>query len=120
MDLPAGYCVTPRWSLAKNWLLSATLNSPLGVRPKTSLDLSDMFEDCALFRKLKKKIGVQPRAKQPEQSDDVGPDDSASQAGQGGSSSSAGVSSPAKLTPKELKAALAKLARKTAAANPGK
>ena len=104
--------------MAKNWLFSATLNSPLGVRPKTSLDLSDMFEDSIAFRGLRKKIEVQPRGSRPF-SEEVGPGDSVSQVGAGASSSSSqgDFCSPARLTPKQLQSALARLARETITAD---
>jgi hypothetical protein len=117
--LPTEYSVTARWSVSKNWLLSATLNSPAGVRPKTSLDLSDMFEDSEKFRELRKKLEVQGRPPKHDH-DDVGPQDSVSQVGGGPASAASGsgdASSPAKLTPKQLQSALAKLARKTASAS---
>ena len=118
VDLPAEYSVTTRWTVAKNWLFSATLNSPLGVRPKTSLDLSDMFEDSITFRELRQKIEVQPRHSRPR-SEEVGPGDSVSQVGAEASSSSSqgDFCSPAKLTPKQLQSALARLARKTITAD---
>ena len=117
-DLPAEYSVTTRWIVAKSWLFSATLNSPLGVRPKTSLDLSDMFEDSIAFRELRKKIEVQPRHSR-RHSEEVGPGDSVSHVGAGASSCSSqgDFCSPAKLTPKQLQSALARLARKTITAD---
>ena len=115
--MPTEYKVTSRWTISKNWLLTATLNSPLGVRPKTSLDLSDMFEDSVKFKQLRKRIVTQGRP-QKHEIEEVGPQDSVSQAGKPSSAcGSDGGSSPAKLTPKQLQSALAKLARKTGAAN---
>jgi hypothetical protein len=120
VDLPESYNVTGEWHVASNWLLSATLNSPPDVKPRTNLTLGDMFEDNEQFKLNRKPLSVIATPQGPPHISaepvELGPSDSASNvsAAKSGASSSSGSRGPHKpLTSKELQACMAKLARRS-------
>lgn len=62
--LPETYNITGTWQLKNSWLVGCTLEAPVGMRPRVSVNVKELFEDNLVFQDLTQSLPVYGKREQ--------------------------------------------------------